>query len=762
MKLHGSLWRGAALALLFLVLITGVCFSQSETPVELQSEVQAELQAVPPGWKIETIDDGRLISELGPHSLAYGPGGVPHVAYGSDHLYHAWYDGANWVIEMVDSSPMVGTNASIAVDSVGHVYISYYDAGNKDLKFATNWYNGWQASTIASTGDIGSKSYIFAYWDYDLDAPELNLGYLDATNHSVMLMDLGFETNGYWRSLGKISGDLNVSNFAMTMHGVGQHISIAAAGNIYYWTSSNWSNLESVAVGKSITAIAVDGSGTPYIPILEYDEFNLKYLTYLNYREASGWVGVDYPNLIYYFDDPVPETFSISYNPTENKIFLAMQLKDTDNSHHKLIVFKGLKGISETYVYSTAQLFIYGDLFAAVAVPGYTTYPKAGVVYLSAGNLKYEYLPPSPAAENWQESIINVDFSNDTGNCAVVKADNSGKLHLMYYRSDTGALLYRFSTPTGWSSQYTIVDTSTVPDEWAHCSLYSRPSMDLLSDGSPVFSYVNSADQLIYAKWSCGRVCGFSHEVLDTGVTEGSTAVAIGSADNPNVLYHKSSHLKFAYKSSPGALTWSYTAVIDSLDTYFPLSMETDQNGKLHAAFVDMMYDHPRYARFGFGGEYWSNISLLEPTDYTFKAVNIAVNPVSNFPQVAFIVSNLPDDPLVVRAYSTALDWNSRTTIDSSPDLLSAPSFTIDSAGSQLFAYYYKNPGQGVDGLKLMKRTGSMFSPIILEPSIGLIDTTSIALRPGNVPVIAYHVPALGSIKVAWGPQSVFLPLIRR
>ncbi len=224
----------------------------------------------------------------------------------------------------------------------------------------------------------------------------------------------------------------------------------------------------------------------------------------------------------------------------------------------------------------------------------------------------------------------------------------------------------------------------------------------------------------------------------------------------------KACHLKFAYKPSPGALTWSYTSVIDSLDTYSPLSMETDNNGKLHAAFVDLMYDHPRYARFGFGGEFWSNISILEPTDYTLKAINIAVDPVSNFPRVAFIVSNSLDNPLVVRAYTTAQDWNSRTTIDSSPDLLNAPSFTIDSTGNQLFAYYYKNLGQGVDGLKFMKRTGSILSPILLEPSIGLIDSTSIALRPGNVPVIAYHVPALGQLKVASGPNYVFLPLVKR
>ncbi len=655
----------------------------------------------------------------------------------------------------------MGTKASIAVDSLGNVYISYYDSVNQNLKYATNWKGWWEVTTLASTGNVGVPSFVFSIWGDQ--APNVYVGYLNATTHKVMFMYSEEEMLGYWSEPEIISGNLNVSNFAMTMRGYQAYVSLASGGNIYYATSMNWSVVELVGEGQAITAIAVTNDGTPYIPI-SYDETYVPWgwITHLAYRENNIWVSPtqDNPsNLIFGLgEDLRPEALSIQ--ASGNEVYIAMQLPGSSVDSHKLYIARGAKNIWDVSTRFTVESNIGNELFPAVAVSPSTIDLKAGVVYLNGNLLEYQFL--SSMTDTWSKNISPVDTSLDIGKCAVLRADNTGNLHLMYYRSDTGALYYKFTTPSGWSPRYTIVDTSTAPDEWARCSDYSKPSMDLLSDGSPVFSYVNSANQLIYAKWSCGRVCGFSHEVLDTGVTNGATAVAIGSADNPNVLYHKSSHLKFAYKPSPGALTWSYAAVIDSLDTYSPLSMETDNNGKLHAAFVDMMYDHPRYARFGFGGEFWSNISLIEPTDYTLQAINIAVDPVSNFPRVAFIVSNSLDSPLVVRSYSTALDWNSRTTIDSSPDLLSAPSFTIDSAGTQLFAYYYKNLGQGVDGLKFMKRTGSIFSPILLEPSIGLIDSTSIALRPGNVPVIAYHVPALGQIKVAWGPNYVFLPLVKR
>ena len=59
-------------------------------------------------------------------SIAITDDGIVHIAYGEDHLYHAYYDGT-WHIETVDSSSGVGTHASIAVDSQDKVHISYYD-----------------------------------------------------------------------------------------------------------------------------------------------------------------------------------------------------------------------------------------------------------------------------------------------------------------------------------------------------------------------------------------------------------------------------------------------------------------------------------------------------------------------------------------------------------------------------------------------------------------------------------------------------------
>jgi len=75
-----------------------------------------------------------------------GNGGI-HIAYGGDHLYHAYYDGFDWDYETVDASCGVGLFTSIAIDSQDKVHISYYDYTNEDLKYITSaiqrfWYPG--------------------------------------------------------------------------------------------------------------------------------------------------------------------------------------------------------------------------------------------------------------------------------------------------------------------------------------------------------------------------------------------------------------------------------------------------------------------------------------------------------------------------------------------------------------------------------------------------------------------------------------------
>jgi len=61
-----------------------------------------------------------------------------------------------WMIETVDSGDDVGQYASLAITDTGKVGIAYYDADNRDLKYAESTGKAWTIQTAVSDGRVGT------------------------------------------------------------------------------------------------------------------------------------------------------------------------------------------------------------------------------------------------------------------------------------------------------------------------------------------------------------------------------------------------------------------------------------------------------------------------------------------------------------------------------------------------------------------------------------------------------------------------------
>jgi len=120
-------------------------------------------------WNYETVHVTGIAPPSGPApysiSLKLDDLGRPRIAYAGDwNLSYFHLDSGVWQGELLDSHPGPGQSqlqwVSLALDSQGLPYISYYDDRNWDLKYA-HW-NGtnWTIEIVDSLGSVGASSSI--------------------------------------------------------------------------------------------------------------------------------------------------------------------------------------------------------------------------------------------------------------------------------------------------------------------------------------------------------------------------------------------------------------------------------------------------------------------------------------------------------------------------------------------------------------------------------------------------------------------------
>ena len=153
-----------------------------------------------------------------------------------------YLNGSSWVQETVTSTPQYGHWNSLAVDSNGNAYISFYSLSTTNLKCATRVAPGlWQMNKVDDSGDAGMWNSIV------VDA--------EGNPHICYIVNAGNYSN---------AGDLRYAS----------------------WNGTQWI-IETVTTLKaSACKLLLDASGNPRIIYTDFTSGNLKYA----YKEGTTWI----------------------------------------------------------------------------------------------------------------------------------------------------------------------------------------------------------------------------------------------------------------------------------------------------------------------------------------------------------------------------------------------------------------------------------------------------------------------------------------
>jgi hypothetical protein len=146
-------------------------------------------------WFIECVDCPASFWRMTDNSLRLDSNDYPHVVYGGNRLFYAWFDGTSWSNETIDVTPQSGYSPALVIDSYDNPHVVYVVVNNSippynnnQVRYATRTVNGWTIETIESSLDYLAEASIA------LDSAErIHIGYFDSTtgayNHTVWSND---------------------------------------------------------------------------------------------------------------------------------------------------------------------------------------------------------------------------------------------------------------------------------------------------------------------------------------------------------------------------------------------------------------------------------------------------------------------------------------------------------------------------------------------------------------------------------------------
>ena len=471
-------------------------------------------------WLIDTVDGGKCFTG---GSMALDADGHPHIVYGGDHLYHAYYDGSTWHEEMIDSAAGVGEYANIVIAPNGDIHVLYWDyvKDNQQLspawRYATNAGGVWknQAHPLSSSSwpqmfvdASGTVHLIYRTGDFlwtDQDVAHVSGTYGNWTASQIVAGGTGYFTSC-------LDGSGNLHLFY---------------GSDYYlhhrsWSAGAWTAPEVVddySDGKhepSPYSCTVDADG--YLHILHKIWPWVRYAT----NRSGSWQaetveGVWNGGCSGVITTDAAGQVHIAYGGSDDCRNLRYATGNFGNWN-----IETADTLSADGRWDLGELSIQLEAGGAVHlnyIDRYTMDLKHAV--RSGGSWSVDTV-----AENAEDSSMVIDSAN--------------RVHLSYYDSDAGAIIYAINSGGGWISETIASDSVDVP-------VGGALTTDL--SGNSHMVYIDRAKHIMkYAKGQYGQ---WQIETFDVAESWWTTpSLATDSTDSLHVAYIAQVQLRYATNRS--------------------------------------------------------------------------------------------------------------------------------------------------------------------------------------------------------------------
>ncbi|MBN1425715.1 hypothetical protein JXA88_14265 [Candidatus Fermentibacteria bacterium] len=647
-------------------------------------------------WLIQRVDSLKQFSDMGDRHLRLDSSLHPHVVYGKDHLYHAWFDGTSWNDETVDPENLTGLHASLAIGDDGALHISYAERGSGGLRYAVNRGDAWTMETVDavvghSTSLALTSSGIPCITYHDDHNDDLRYAHREASGWVIETVD----TNG------------NVGRGPSLVLDAGDHphISYCELGNNlvkYAWNDGSGWAIQIADVGDdwpTETSLAMGNDGSVHIAFLarfslEPDACVLKYA--FRPGPADPW---QTDNLGFVNDEAASASIVLDQSGVPHVAFLGdgdlkLAYKDEAGWHIEPLYAPGYGGDSPSLVI------------------------EGGTLHASFYELNVDalyYLVKTP--ESTSAELVDAEGSAGQGCSIAISSSNYPSLSYHFDELVDG-LKYAWEDGTGWHTE--IVDTTGMSG--------FTSSLALNAAGHAHIAYSEGLqDDLRYARKA---ETGWSLFTVDSEGNVGHwVSLALDADGFPHISYGDwtwDHSMKYAYEDGGG---WHTETFDDASMVGDRNSIALDSNGRPHVVYVP--FATVELLKYAWRDESAWHIEVIEPGQ--FQDASIAVD-AAGIPHVCFTAWE--NSALV---YARRIDgaWH-KETVEEGVSMLSSPSITLDVAGFPHIGYSRTTPHLD---LRYAFKDGLGWHLLTADPDGYSMWSTDVALDDFGIPHMCYYRP---------------------